>query len=656
VRSVTWTVAAPAPRTAQNVILFIGDGMSYPIISASRLVSRGQTGGYLNGKLNMQTLPVAGMLSTSGADSIMTDSANSAAAYSMGTKSFMNALGVTGDSDQQAVPTSGVDNYNDARVELITERIRRDIPGMAIGVVTTAEIQDATPAAWWAHTRRRGDKVQITDQLLRGIGGFPGVQPDVVLGGGGRYFNGSDANAIGAGAYPGRPAGFVGANLWAEAAAAGYTTVFDRASMKAKTYEADKLLGIFHKGNMDVWVDRHQMTWNLDPANWPVPTVPGQPKFNVTDQPDLLEMTETAISLLSRKGGKNGFFLMVEGASVDKQEHTTDFDRAMGELIDMDNAIGAAIAFTKTPAGANTLVIVTADHAQGYDAWGTVDTLVFNSPNPADGSAIPDASYAAAEAVKASAIGTYQSSGWPTYVDANGDRFPDSWAPRVTLAQGKMDHLADFREDYQPSLTPRNPLLVPNAGAIYGPGGPGVGPTGDALGTAASAATLAAGASVGKTVANQFTNGAASSSLSDDLNGLRLQGFLQYGQTGGQTAHTLSDVPVFAGGPGSQLIKPSMDNTDIHYVMAAALGLGSAVARYPAVAGAAVGADVTCSNVVPSVVNHATLGLLTTSCATGATYCDPTRPYVVGGATYYPMLGSLASLNMKATTTTCPAN
>jgi alkaline phosphatase len=145
---------------------------------------------------------------------------------------------------------SNTDDMDDPKVELITERIRRELPGMAIGVVTTSEIQDATPAAWWAHTRRRGNKAEITYQMLYGADGYGPVVPDVVMGGGGRYFNGSDLTNA-------RIPGLAGRNLWSEAADAGYATVFDRAGMKAQALKDSKLLGIWHYGNEDTWLDRH---------------------------------------------------------------------------------------------------------------------------------------------------------------------------------------------------------------------------------------------------------------------------------------------------------------------------------------------------------------------------------------------------------------
>ena len=96
-RTVTWEVYATGPRKARNVILFIGDGMSVAHRTAARILSKSITEGKYHGKLAMDTMPNMALLGTSGVDSIITDSANSASAYTTGHKSSVNALGVYAD-------------------------------------------------------------------------------------------------------------------------------------------------------------------------------------------------------------------------------------------------------------------------------------------------------------------------------------------------------------------------------------------------------------------------------------------------------------------------------------------------------------------------------------------------------------------------------
>ncbi len=140
-----------------------------------------------------------------------------------------------------------------------------------------------------------------------------------------------------------------------------------------------------------------------------------------------------------------------------------------------------------------------------------------------------------------------------------------------------------------------------------------------------------------------------STSLTDDRHGLRLVGPGDVAQTGGQTAHTLADVPLYASGPGSDAVRVHNDNVDLFAMMARALGLGADVATYPATLTPAGGVveDVTCDAVVPTFVKHATLGLLTTACPPGATTCDASQPIVVGSKTYYKVRASMESLNLR---------
>src|SRR5262245_66494819 len=117
-------------------------------------------------------MPQMALVSTAGSDSIITDSANSASAYATGHKSAVNAMGVY--ADRTANP------LDDPRVETITSLAKRRL-GLAVGVVTNTEIEDATPAAMVAHTRRRAAYDEIVAQYFA-------AKPDVLLGGGAANF------------------------------------------------------------------------------------------------------------------------------------------------------------------------------------------------------------------------------------------------------------------------------------------------------------------------------------------------------------------------------------------------------------------------------------------------------------------------------------
>ena len=486
---VVYEVLAGPGKQADNVIFFIGDGMQQGMISAARLISRGQQHGFSQGDLYLDTMPGIGLQRTSGVDSIITDSANSASSFNTGHKSSVNALGVYADTTS--------DTLDDPKVETLAERAKREL-GKCVGIVTNSEIQDATPAAAWAHTRSRGDKDVIVDQLLNGVDNHSifsngnGLQAEVIMGGGGAYFH--------------PPQSLNGTDYYEAFRDAGYTIVHTREELLANA-GAEKILGIFHEGNMDVWLDRNVFTDNIKaPLNTGSPVNLGGP---ADDQPGLVEMTQVALQTL--KGCSNGFYLYVEAASIDKQMHPIDVDRALADLIELDETIGVALDFAKEDG--NTLVVATGDHGHGFDVFGTVDTEIFN-----DGTTNVD---------KRRGVGLYASAGMPNYVDSDGDHFPDSWSPRYVVASG-VNNFPTHSEDYQVSPVPRVPAILVDGVFVNNP--------------------------------------------EDDPDGIFLSGNINpRGSTG---VHTLTDVTVFSYGPGSERLTGTYENTRIFFAMAEALGLG----------------------------------------------------------------------------------
>ena len=404
-RTINYEVTADKiGKPAKNVILIIGDGMSLPARQMARILSKGITEGKYNDLLEMEKMPNLALITTSGSDSLVTDSANSASAYATGQKGAVNAMGVYADSTK--------DPFDDPKVENIIELAKRT-RGMATGIVSTANITDATPAAMLAHTRKRSELNFIAQEMLN-----PLHRPDVILGGGSRQF---------------LPKSVPGSkrtderNLIEEFKQQGYTTAITKTELK-QVGTPDKLLGLFQLDNMDVYMDR-EVTKN--------PAVLG----NFTDQPTLMDMTKTAIDVLSKN--KNGFFLMVEGACIDKQLHTMDWQRATYDTIEMDKAVGIAKEFAKK--NEDTLIIVVADHSHGASITGTYHEL--------DGKT-------GREAVR-----TYADAGWPTFADVDGDGFPDNPNPSVTLAVQYANH-PDYIENYKFQEVPTSPAIMANGKAI----------------------------------------------------------------------------------------------------------------------------------------------------------------------------------------------
>ena len=149
---VTWEVFdAPSAKT-KNVILFIGDGLTIAHRTAARILSKGLVEGRYGGELAIDDMPYMALVSTSGTDSVVTDSANSMSAYTTGHKSCVGAMGVYCARNSSSL--------QHPRVETIAEIVKR-MRGMAVGVVTNTEIEDATPAGMVAHTRKRTDYDEI---------------------------------------------------------------------------------------------------------------------------------------------------------------------------------------------------------------------------------------------------------------------------------------------------------------------------------------------------------------------------------------------------------------------------------------------------------------------------------------------------------------
>jgi alkaline phosphatase len=337
--------ASLSNKTAKNVILLIGDGMGDSEITGARNYAEG-AGGYFKG---IDALPLTGQYTHYSLDKkshkpdYVTDSAASATAWTTGVKTYNGALGVDVNGKDQ--PT-------------ILELAKA--AGKATGNVSTAELQDATPAALVSHVTSRkcygpeetseqcagnalenGGHGSITEQLIK-------TRADVTLGGGAKSF----AQLAKSGEWQGK-------TLKAQAAALGYQWVEDAESLNAINLanQQKPLLGLFAPGNMPVRWKGPKASYhgNLDQ---PAVTCENNPERGA-NVPTLAAMTGKAIELL--KDNPNGFFLQVEGASIDKQDHDANPCGQFGETVDLDEAVQKALEFAR--ADGNTLVIVTADHA-----------------------------------------------------------------------------------------------------------------------------------------------------------------------------------------------------------------------------------------------------------------------------------------------------
>jgi alkaline phosphatase len=339
-----WNVAAGLPR-ARNVILFLGDGMGAAHRTAARIVSRGVRDGKAAGRLAMDTLDVTGMVMTASLNSVITDSSPGMSSYATGQKNNNNQAGV--------FPDNTTDVFDNPRIEYFGELLRRTRgKGFNVGIVTTADVTDSTPAANAVHSGDRYASAGIASRFLdeRETNGVA-----VLLGGGARNFMPKDAGGERTDSR----------RLAQEFEQAGFTRISTGTELRAALTApaaADKLLGLFHSSHMVVAFDKVGAGRYSD-------ELAQQKNADYRDTPMLEEMTSLALrSLAAHSSG--GFYLMVEGASIDKRAHGVDAERTIWDLIEFDRAVQVALDFArKTNSDASpsndTLVIVTADHETG---------------------------------------------------------------------------------------------------------------------------------------------------------------------------------------------------------------------------------------------------------------------------------------------------
>ncbi len=333
---------------AKNVILFLGDGMSLTTVAAARILEGQRQGnpGEEN-QLSWETFPHTALSKTYNTDSQTPDSAGTMTAITTGVKSHMGAIAV------------GAGNQNDCRTSLtqplLTWLELADSAGLATGVVTTARLTHATPAATFAHVPNRNWEkdadlpalavsegcVDIAQQLLSSS--RFGRGPRVALGGGRREFTSTRQRDP---EYDDK----VGQRLDGRELPAEWQLlhpqgafVWNAAQLHAAR-DAPALLGLFEADHMQYDHDRDR---------------------GPTGDPSLSEMTLAAIRTLSRE--PQGFVLMVEGARIDHANHDGNAFRALDETIAMSDAVRAAMSATSAE---DTLILVTADHSHTLNLVG----------------------------------------------------------------------------------------------------------------------------------------------------------------------------------------------------------------------------------------------------------------------------------------------
>uniref|UniRef100_H0ZHX2 Alkaline phosphatase n=1 Tax=Taeniopygia guttata TaxID=59729 RepID=H0ZHX2_TAEGU len=336
----------PRIREAKNLIIFLGDGFGIPTITATRIFKAQQ-----RGKLGPETplaldaFPYVSLSKTYNVDRQVPDSAGTATAYLCGVKGNYKTIGVSAAARFSECSTTAGNE-----VISVLERARK--AGKAVGVVTTTRVQHASPSGTYAHVVNRdwyADASMPQEARLQGCKDIAwqlihNVDINVILGGGRIYMTpvgtpdpeypaDSRQNGI-------REDGHNLINMWLEArpVGAGARYAWNRTEMLALMLSpTHSLTGLFE---------------------------PGDTKYNqvrnTTLDPSLTEMTEAAITILSRN--PKGFYLFVED-KIDHGHHEGSPHKALTEAVEFDQAIERAGTMTDE---AETLTVITADHSHVF--------------------------------------------------------------------------------------------------------------------------------------------------------------------------------------------------------------------------------------------------------------------------------------------------
>ena len=347
---------ADARGKAKNVILFVGDGMGVSTVTAARILEGQRQGN--SGEENLlafESFPFSTLVKTYNVDAQVPDSAGTMTAMMSGVKTDAGVLGV--DEDVQRGDCSTV-----AGNEVVTALELAEISGKATGVVSTARITHATPAATYAKSAERNwedisdmpaEAVQagckdIADQLInfeqfleQRYAGVDVDGIDVAMGGGRRHFlpndpasNSPDASSSTEGDRTD------GRNLiteWQTQYPQG-TYVYDQAGFDSvDPATTSRLFGLFNESHMQYEADRGN---------------------DIAGEPSLSEMTAKAIDILDNDA--DGFFLTVEAGRIDHASHAGSAYGALTDTMALSDAVRTA---TERTSPEDTLIIVTADHS-----------------------------------------------------------------------------------------------------------------------------------------------------------------------------------------------------------------------------------------------------------------------------------------------------
>ena len=302
-------MAAEETAAPKYIFLFIGDGMSYPQIQTtnyylSAVEDDGDEILTSQSNLNMMSLPVAGSAQTYDSTSFCPDSASTATSIATGHKTYSGTI--------------NMDEKMETPYETIAEKLKAQL-GYKIGVLSSVNLNHATPAAFYAHQASRNSYYEIGQEMIDS--GF-----DYFAGGGLKKTTGDEGDKT---------------DLYQLAEEAGYKVIKTQAEAEALTAEDGKAIVID-----ETLADSDAMSYamDLEEGEW-----------------GLADYVEKGIEVLNND---TGFFMMVEGGKIDWACHANDAAATITDTLALDDAVGKAIEFYNEHPD-ETLILVTGDHETG---------------------------------------------------------------------------------------------------------------------------------------------------------------------------------------------------------------------------------------------------------------------------------------------------
>lgn len=340
----------PVTGRARNVILFVGDGMGISTVTAARIYAGQVEGGPgEDHKLSFETLPYLGLAKTYNTNQQTPDSAGTMTAMMTGRKTLAGVIAL-----DQGVTRAQCSSASGRELKTLLE-VAED-SGLATGIISTARITHATPAATYAHTPERDWEYDMVmpdsaradgcRDIARQLVEFTaGDGPEFVLGGGRSHFLPLGSNDP---EYPDstgkRGDGRDLVAEWQQRYPDG-RYVWNHAQFEAiDPALTGRVLGLFQPSHMQFEVDR---------------------AGDRGGEPSLSEMTAMAIRFLSAKA--DGYFLMIESGRIDHAHHAGNAYRALDETRELAKAVTVAMENTDRE---ETLIIVTADHSHVFTIAG----------------------------------------------------------------------------------------------------------------------------------------------------------------------------------------------------------------------------------------------------------------------------------------------